>query len=202
MMATEEFYRDEHPKPDTGGGRGDWASGGGGGGGGGWGGGGSGGGGDGGDGTWYLVGRWGSDVDLIIVNGEGLAVTDGLYLLAGGCCMKIEIEAQIRDYQISGIVGTHYDCVLLSAVPRKADGSAGSERSIFTGLLQNGEIDIYARWQKGHYNHSSIHTVRFRLKEDKNTITPWYHIPLGNAPGKKVMTLQVKDGILTAKSTG
>ena len=208
-MATEEFYRDEHPKPSEGGWGveglpwvppGGWypegpvvaipppsgfpwlpppAE----------------------DAPWFLIGSWGDEGDqLIIVDGEGTALTNGLELLKGPCCMKIEIECQIKDYP-TGSDGRffHIDCILLGAVPRKSENG---NNSIFASLLKNGEIDIYARWQKGHYNHASIHTVRFRLNERNETVTPWYKIPMGNAPGKRVMTLVVKDGILTTKSAG
>lgn len=212
-MATEEFYRDEHPKPGGGGsGGGSWGSGGGSGGssGGGGSGGGSwgsgagsggddsaGGGADGGaEKPWYLIGYWDDEGDqLIIVDANGTALTNGFELLLGSCCMKIEIECQIKGDSAY----SHLDCIILGAVAKEG---VVKGNSIFAGLLKNGEIDIYARWQKGHYNHASINTVRFRLKDRNETVTPWYKIPMGEAPGKRIMTLVLQDGFLTTKTMG
>ena len=204
-MATVEFYRDEHPKPGGGGG--------GGGGGGYWGGGDGGISGDGGwipsvggviggggsstpeiDDPWYLVGSWLGEDDLILVDGEGTILTNGFELLLAGCCMKIEIECQIKGEYIE-----HVACIILVAVPRKSDSA---NNSIFAGLLNNGEVDIYARWQKGHYDINSVNTVRFRLKGRNETITPWYRLNIEDAPGKRIMTLVVRDGIITTKNMG
>lgn len=214
-MATDEFYRDERPEatdPGTGGG-GSWfpiggggtGIGGGGGGGvgvwhpiGGGGGGGDGSGGDGGDedDDWHLLAGWALDEDaLIIVNGENLIMTDGTLLLTGPCCMRIEIEVQIK-----GEHEEHLDCIIVSAVANNQQFGAG--QTIIADFLASASIDIYARWQKGHWDHSEINTVRFRLRGDSSTITPWYHVPMGDAPGRRVMTLDIRDGLLSVGEIG
>lgn len=215
-MATTDFYRDEKPKPGESGGStgGYWGTGGGGGsdssGGGGWGSGGGGsdggsdgsgggsGGGSGAEKPWYLIGYWDDEgEDLIVVNAENVIMSDGTFLLKSACCMHIELEAQIKgDAQAGGF--NHYDCIIWGAVGREGD----TQSNIFTGLLRNGEVDIYAYWQKGHYDHSEVNTIRFRVKDMSNTVTPWYTIPIGKAPGQRVMTLVVRNGILTVKNIG
>lgn len=212
-MATTDFYRDEKPKPGESGGStgGYWGTGGGGGSdsggstGGYWETGGDGGSDSGGGGgsdsdneEWFSVAYWGDEgEDLIVVNAENVIMSDGTFLLKSACCMHIELEVQIKgNAQVGGF--NHYDCIILGAVGREGD----TQSNIFTGLLRNGEVDIYAYWQKGHYDHSEVNTIRFRLKDKSNTVTPWYTIPIGKAPGQRVMTLVVKNGILTVKNIG
>ena len=112
--------------------------------------------------------------------------------------MKIEIECQLNAYGPS-ILFNHVDCILLGAVAKEGEVSGNA---IFEGLLKNGEIDIYARWQKGHYDIGAVHSARFRLKDRNETITPWYRLNIEDAPGTRIMTLVVKDGIITTKNMG
>jgi hypothetical protein len=200
-MATTDFFRDEKPKPGESGGStgGEWGTGGdggiasGGGGGGSWGGGS-----DSDNEEWFAVAYWGDEgEDLIVVNAENVIMSDGTFLLKSACCMHIELEAQIKgNAQAGGF--NHYDCIIVGAVGRAGE----AQSNIFTGLLVNGEVDIYAYWQAGHYDHSEVNTIRFRVKDTSNTVTPWYTIPIGEAPGERVLTLKITDGILTAKALG
>lgn len=193
-MATADFYRDERPQDTTT--PGNWHPGGGAGGGGG----GAGGGGgiwhpvD--ESDWHQIGEWGlADDALILVNGENLILSDGVFLLRGPCCMKLAIEVQIKGEHLD-----HLDCILLGAIV--GDERFGAGNTIVADFIKNARIDIYARWQKGHWDVSEINTVRFRLQGDESTVTPWYVLPMGDAPGKRVMSIALRDGILRVSENG
>ena len=71
------------------------------------------------------------------------------------------------------------------------------------GDFADGLIDIYAKWQKGHYDYSKQHTVRFRLQHDEKNISPWFKLPLGGSgKGKKIATFKASMGIINVESWG
>lgn len=208
-MPTTEFYINEFPQesPDSGwigSGVGGGSGGGGGGGGGGSGGGawlpgGGSGGGGGGSGDdkpedWFTVGIWGMTGSFLpLVDGSDvLLMHNGLVLESVSGCVRVELECQV-DGDSSG---EHVRCIILELVYQYGD----TTKSFIGGLLADGDIIVKAKWQSGHYNYASISKVRFRLKNDPNSVSPWVKLPFDVVIGKNVMLLTIRDGIVSIKS--
>ena len=209
-----EFYRDEVPAttPGQGGGSagGSWGGGSGGGGGGGWtGGGGWGGGGAGGSGgsggggssspptteeIWHLLtGTLATSYPQILTHGDGFIQTDpdGYLLFGSSGCIEIKVYCQIQGTNSS----YHVACILpafhIDTISNNVDGNVlGNLR------LLNGAVRFKAKWQPGHYDYASLHTVRFRIA---GQVTPWVKLPLGG-DYLDVAEITVRDGQITVNS--
>lgn len=209
----KEYYNDEFPKPSEGGG-----SGSGGGGGGGWGGFGGGGGGGGGgywpgywDGwtpgdddvdadiggeiedeeeeeIWYLIGSWNPNLRRILLNGRGkIQRHKGKILVGSRGCYDIQVYCQVKAEH----PGSHVSCLILSweMNGKEFDG----QDAFFLDKLdgRNATLTIKVKWQEGHYPHSSINTVRFKILDQK---TGWIYLSMTDFT--KIATLDIRNGQL------
>ena len=196
-----EFYRNEKPTPSPGG---YWGGGGGGGGGGSpggyWGGGGGGGTSPGtpsepSEPTWHLIyGSLQSSFPQILTGGDGFIQLDSSgYILAGSSgCIDVSIYCQIQGTNSS----SHVDCILLAFVIDNSASSVDYDAMLANLRLPNGSVRIRAKWQAGHYDYTSIHTVRFRIA---GQVTPWVKLPLGSSY-LDVAEIAVRNGQITVAS--
>ena len=191
-----EFYRNEVP---TGSESGGWGGATGGGFVGSWGGG-SGGSGSGATGEtpsedpWYLlIGKLESAVPKILTNGDDFIQLDpdGAILTATSGCIDLKIYCQIQGTSSS----YHVDCILLAFVVDSTGNSVDHNTVLWTLGLPNGRLRLRAKWQAGHYDYASIHTVRFRIA---GQITPW--IKLSMTDYLDVAQLAVRDGQIIVTS--
>lgn len=211
----KEYFNDEFPKPSTGGGGGF------GGGGGGWGGfvgGGSGGGGgsswgggwgglgmaDGyntGEGIpdfgeekeiWFLIGSWNPNMKNILLNGQGKINTHKGKLLVGSRgCYNIRVYCQVQGED----PGAHVECLVLSW---EMDGKEfDGQEAFFLDKLdgRNATLTLKIKWQAGHYPHSQINTVRFKLLDRK---TGWIYLNMTNFTN--IATIDIRNGQLHLNS--
>ena len=191
-----EFYRNEKTDPSSGGYWGGGSGGGSGGGGGYWGGGTS-------PGTpsgpeeqpWHLIqGSLQTSFPQIFTNGDGFIQMDASgHILAGSSgCMDLSIYCQIQGTNSS----YHVDCILLAFVIDKSGSNVDYNAMLANLRLPNGAVRIRAKWQAGHYDYASLHTVRFRIA---GQVTPWVRLPLGGSY-LDMAEIAVRDGQIIVTS--
>jgi len=195
-----EFYRNEIPQ--TGDGYGGWGGTSGSGLVGSWGSGSGGGTGNSGEtpseDPWYLlIGKLESAVQKILTNGDDFIQLDpgGSILTATSGCIDLKIYCQIQGTSSS----YHVDCILLAFVVDSTGNSVDHNTVLRTLGLPNGVLRLRAKWQAGHYDYASVHTVRFRIA---GQITPW--IKLSMTEYLDVAKLAIRDGqiiVTSARST-
>ena len=101
---------------------------------------------------------------MILTDGTGMILTgvDG--------CLKIKVECQIQGTDSA----EHLRCIILRTVLHT--GEKEGFNTIMEQLTATGRITLAGCWQAGHYDHTLLHTVRFRINEE--WITDWIHLPL------------------------
>ncbi len=143
---------------------------------------------------WYLIyGTLEAEYPQIVTNGDGFIQLDqdGAILTATSGCIDLRIYCQIQGTSSR----YHVDCILLAFVVDSTGNSVDHNTALQSLGLPNGGLRLRAKWQAGHYDYASIHTVRFRIA---GQITPW--IKLSMTDYLDVAKLAVRDGqiILTS----
>lgn len=149
---------------------------------------------------WYLVSSWRQSQTEVLLNGDGYIQGCGPWVLKGdNGCMELVIKAQISGDSS----GTHVRCILLSFTMFERTGSTTDPFDWLFGNVPviNGTMTIRAKWQAGHWDYSTLNTVRFKLFStgDDAVITPWLKLPLG-APYVDIASIDVVHGQLVLNS--